>query len=95
MRLFANPTNLGDTASHAAAVGIDAKKLDACVAAGTHEGEIRADMDQAEAAGVGGTPSFLLAVPDASTGKLKAVKMLTGAQPFAAFKAELDAMLAK
>lgn len=92
-RLFANPRTIADAASHAAAVGLDGAKLDACLAAGTFAADIRRDMDQAAAAGVQGTPSFLLAVPDAATGKLKPVKLIMGALPFAGFSEQIDAVL--
>lgn len=94
-RLFANPQSIGQTASHAAAVGLDARKFDACLSSGKFAADIRADMDQAEAAGVQGTPSFFLAVSDAATGKLKPVRFLTGAQPFENFRAQIEAVLAE
>ncbi|RPJ69978.1 MAG: hypothetical protein EHM24_16935 [Acidobacteria bacterium] len=92
-RLFSNPQAIAQTASHAAAVELDPKRFEACVASGKFAEDIRADMAQAEAAGVQGTPSFFLAVSDPATGKLKPVRFLTGAQPFANFKAQIDAVL--
>jgi len=92
-RLFANPRTITETATHAAAVGIDAKPFDACLGSGKFAADVRADMAQAEAAGVQGTPSFFLAVADPATGKLRPVRFLSGAQPFANFKAEIDAVL--
>jgi protein-disulfide isomerase len=94
-RLFANPQAIAQTASHAAAVGLDAQRFDACLGAGKFAGDIRKDMAQAEAAGVEGTPSFFLAVGDPATGKLKPVRFISGAQPFASFKAQIDAALAE
>jgi protein-disulfide isomerase len=93
-RLFANPQTLTQAASHAAAVGLDAARFDSCVTSGKYGPEIRKDMEQAEAAGVEGTPSFFLATADAQTGKLKPVRFITGAQPFSNFKALIDAALA-
>jgi protein-disulfide isomerase len=94
-RLFANPQTIAQTASHAAAVGLDARSFDACLASGKFAADIRKDMAQAEAAGVQGTPSFFIAATDPATGRLKPVRFLTGAQPFANFKAQLDAALAE
>ena len=91
--LFSNPQAIAQPTSHAAAVQLDAKRFDACVASGKFDADIRKDMEQAEAAGVQGTPSFFLAVPDPATGRLKAVRFITGAQPFANFKAMIDAAL--
>jgi protein-disulfide isomerase len=94
-RLFANPQTITQSASHAAAVGIDAGRFDACLGSGKFAADIRKDMAQAEAAGVEGTPSFFLAVADGTTGKLKTVRFITGAQPFANFRAQIDAALAE
>ena len=92
-RLFANPRTIGDAASHAAAVGLESARFDACLASGQHASAIRSDIAMAEAAGVGGTPSFFLAVTDMSTGRLKPVRFMTGAQPFANFKAQIEAVI--
>jgi protein-disulfide isomerase len=83
-RLFANPQAIAQTASHAAAVGLDAKSFEACLDSGKFAADIRKDIAQAEAAGVQGTPSFFLAV-----------RFFTGAQPFANFKMQIDAVLAE
>ena len=93
-RLFANPQTITNTASHAAAVGLDAKRFDACLASDKHAAGIRSDMSMAQSAGIEGTPSFILATTDTATGKLKPLKLITGAQPFANFKAQIDAALA-
>ena len=92
-RLFSNPQAIADTASHVAAVGLDRGRFDACLASERFAADIRKDMAQAEDVGVQGTPSFFLAVADPATGKLKSVRFLTGAQPFANFKAQIDAVL--
>jgi protein-disulfide isomerase len=94
-RLFSNPLGVAQTASHVAAVGLEAGKFDACLASGKFAADIRKDMDQAQAAGVQGTPSFFLAITDPTSGKLKTVRFITGAQPFANFKALIDAALAE
>jgi predicted DsbA family dithiol-disulfide isomerase len=93
-RLFANPQTIGEVAPHAAAVGLDTRQLDACLSSGKYSGEIRKDIAQAQAVGVEGTPSFFLAVSDPATGKLKPVRFARGAQPYANFKAQIDAVLA-
>jgi protein-disulfide isomerase len=93
-RLFANPNSIADAAGHAAALGIDAKKLDACLASGKYAGGIRADMSQAQSLGIEGTPSFLLAIPDAASGKMKPIRLITGARPFSSFQGMIDAALA-
>ena len=94
-RLFANPQTITQTASHAAAVGLDPGRFDACLGSEKVSEDVRTDMAQAHAAGVEGTPSFFLAVADPVTGKLKPVRLITGAQPFSNFKAQIDAALAE
>jgi protein-disulfide isomerase len=92
-RLFANPQALPDAASHAAAVGIDARRFDTCLASGKFAGDIRSDMSMAQAAGIEGTPSFILATTDAATGKVKPLRLITGARPFASFQSLIDGAL--
>ncbi len=92
-RLFANPRAIDDAAGHAAAVGLDKARFDACLRDRKFAMDIRRDMSQAEAIGVEGTPSFVVAVNDPATGKLKPLRFFTGAQPFANFKAQIDAVL--
>ena len=93
-RLFANPQTLTDAASHAAAVGLDAKRLDACLASGKFTGEIRADIALAQRIGIEGTPTFFLATTDPSSGKLKPFRLLSGARPFSSFQSMIDSALA-
>jgi predicted DsbA family dithiol-disulfide isomerase len=93
-RLFSNPQSIADAASHAAALGLDARKLDGCLASGKHAAGIRADMSQAQSLGIEGTPSFVLAIPDAASGNLKPVRLITGARPFSSFQSTIDAALA-
>ena len=92
-RLFSDPRNIADTAAHAAAVGLDAKQFESCLGVRKFADDIRKDLAQAEAAGVQGTPSFFLAVNDPATGKLKPIRFISGAQPFANFKTQIDAVL--
>jgi len=92
-RLFANPRAIDETASHAEAIGLDGGRFEACLAGNRFADDIRSDMAQAASAGVAGTPSFFLAVADPATGKLRPVRFITGAQPFANFKEQIDAVL--
>jgi protein-disulfide isomerase len=61
-RLFANPRALSDAdlRAHAEALGLDLAKYDACRQGTTHRTRIEADMAEANAAGVSGTPGFVL-----------------------------------
>lgn len=64
--------------------GIDAQKFDGCLDSGEKAAIVERDFAEGVQAGVSGTPSFLI------NGK-----PLVGAQPFSAFKAAIDAELAK
>jgi protein-disulfide isomerase len=92
-RMFANPQTVTQAALHGTALGLDLTRIDACLASGQAAAEIRKDMSQAAAAGVEGTPSFLLATGDPGSGKLKPLRLIVGARPYEAFKAQIDAAL--
>jgi protein-disulfide isomerase len=94
-RLFANPQTVTQVSIHAVALGLDATRMDACLAARRPDPDIRKDMSVAAAVGVEGTPSFLLATTDSATGKLKPFRLIVGAQPFENFKKQIDAALAE
>lgn len=94
-RLFANQQTIDSWSAHAEAVGLDAARFDACLTSGKHAAEIRSDLAQAQAAGVTGTPGFFLAITDPSSTKVRTLRAIKGAQPFAAFKAQIDALLAE
>ena len=94
-RLFANQPTLDSWDAHAEAVGLDMARFEACLNSGQQEAEIRRDMTQAQIAGVTGTPGFFLAVADSSPTKVKTLRAIVGAQPYAAFKAQIDALLAE
>lgn len=80
-RLFANPNQLTDAGfkAHAAALGLDTAKFNACVDSHQTKAEVDRDLKDANDAGVSSTPSFFI------NGR-----SLDGAQPFAAFKRLID-----
>jgi protein-disulfide isomerase len=84
-RLFANPRKLGDAdlKEHAAALNLDTAKFNACVDGHKYQERVLGDMRDGEAVGVNGTPAFFI------NGR-----MLSGAQPFDAFKKIIDEELA-
>lgn len=95
-RLFANARNLEPWSGHAEALGLDTAAFSTCMENETHAAAVRADMAEARKAGASGTPSFVLAETDlADPSKVKGLAFLRGAQPFAAFKAEIDKALAE
>jgi len=80
-RLFANQQRLGvsDLKQHAADLGLDAARFNACVDSHKYTEYVEADMDAGNEAGVNGTPAFFI------NGRL-----ISGAQPFEEFKKIID-----
>lgn len=94
-RLFANQRALEPWSGHAQALGLDTAAFENCLTSDRHAAAVRADMAEASKAGATGTPSFVLAETDPSDpSKVKGIAFLRGAQPFAAFKTEIDKALA-
>jgi protein-disulfide isomerase len=93
--LFQNQAALGpeQLPVHAKTLGLDEAKFGQCLESGRFAADIRKDIADAGAAGITGTPSFLVGVvqPD---GRVKVMKKLVGAKPYAEFKAAFDSLLA-
>jgi protein-disulfide isomerase len=70
--------------SYAADLGLDTATFDDCLDSGKNTAEVQKDIQDGQAYGVGGTPAFFI------NGQL-----VSGAQPFANFKAVIDAALQK
>lgn len=69
---------------YAADLGLDTNKFNTCLDTGAMKAEIAKDMQDGQAVGIKGTPGFII------NGK-----MVSGAQPYANFKAVIDAALAQ
>ena len=93
-QLFGNQKTLDTWTTHAEAVGLDTAQFETCLSSSKYAAEVRKDIAQAQKAGITGTPAFLLATTDPASSKVRSVRFLSGAQPFAAFKAQIDAVLA-
>ncbi len=94
-RLFDDQKALVPVKPHAEAIGLDVAAFEECMGSGRHAKAIRSDMAQASAAGVTGTPGFIVAETDPKDpSKVKGKSFIRGAQPFSAFKSALDAALA-
>lgn len=93
-RLFESQKSLEPWTAHAQAIGLDMAKFEDCLNSSRSADEVRKDMAEARKAGITGTPAFFLAYTDPSSSKVKTVAGVKGAQPFAAFKAEIDKLLA-
>jgi protein-disulfide isomerase len=94
-RLFANAEQLApeSLADHAAGIGLDREAFNACLESGRQAEKIQKDIAEGSKLGVIGTPAFFLGVSDGSN--IKDVKRIRGAQPFALFKQQIDALLAE
>lgn len=84
-RLFDSQDKLSnaDLKQHAAALGLDTAKFNACFDAQKYKQDVDADLEAGQEAGVSGTPAFFI------NGRV-----LSGAQPFEAFKRIIDEELA-
>jgi len=93
-RLFANQNTLAPEAllKHGEALGLDTTRFKECLDSGKHADQIKAAMAEGQKAGITGTPGFLLGFVEAD-GKVKATKKISGAVPYANFKATIDEML--
>src|SRR5262249_417451 len=92
-RLFANQAMLDAWTAHAQAVGLDVAAFETCMRSGKHAAAIRAAQALGQSAGVTGTPAFALALTDPNSTKVKVLRTLRGAQPFSAFKTQIEALL--
>ena len=86
--------NPEDLVKYAETLGLDMPKFKECLDSGKHADEIKKDIAEGQKAGVSGTPSSLIGwVQDDGT-TVKAVKIVKGAQPYAAFKEAIESLLA-
>jgi protein-disulfide isomerase len=99
-RLFQNPRTL-DTPNlerYAQSIELDMDRFSKCLESGEYAAEIRKDMADAEAANIQGTPNFVIGLAnpkDPRDTRIKVLKVITGAHPYASFKKALDAALAE
>lgn len=94
-RLFARQRALEPWGAHAEALGLDAAAFDECLTSDRYAAAVRRDMAEAGRVGASGTPSFVIARTDPNDPtKVEGISFIRGAQPFAVFKAQLDAALA-
>jgi protein-disulfide isomerase len=93
-QMFANQTALAqpNLLQYAQGLGLDAGKFQACLD-GKTAAHVREDSAEAQKLGAGSTPTFFIGQvqPD---GKVKLLRKITGAQPYATFRAALQGLLA-
>lgn len=88
------PVQPGDLERHARAAGVNVETYRTCVKAGLAREDVRADVEQARRLGLAGTPGFAIGLRDDEE-RVRVMQRIGGAQPYAAFKAVLDALLDK
>lgn len=95
-RLFENQQALEPWRAHAEAIGLDGDEFQACLDSGKYAGTVNRDMAEAKKAGASGTPSFVLGTTDPDDpNKVVGLTFIRGAQPFAAFKSQIEQALAQ
>jgi protein-disulfide isomerase len=95
-RLFTNQNALArkDLSAYAQALGLNVGSFDKCVDDGSAAESIRKDMADSDKAGARGTPTFYVGLTEPNSSEVKAVRVIRGAQPYAAFKEAIDSLLA-
>tara|TARA_B100000676_G_scaffold307525_1_gene366197 strand:+ start:2327 stop:2716 length:390 start_codon:yes stop_codon:yes gene_type:complete len=93
-RLFeaAQGVAAGEFESMAADIGLNASTFAACVESQQKQALVTESRLSAEAMGITGTPTFVLGRSD---DEAVAGDVIVGAQPYAAFKARIDRLLAE
>jgi len=94
--LFQNQSSLDaeQLAGYAKTLGLSDTGFEQCLQGGRFAEAIKKDIADAGTAGISGTPTFLIGVVQPGDGRVKVVKKLVGAKPYAEFKAAIDGMLA-
>src|SRR6266496_63265 len=93
-RLFANQNSLEPAmlTGHAQAIGVVAKKFQACLDSGKYAAEIRKGIAEATKYGITGTPTTVIGLTQPNDKTIKVVKVIRGAQNISAFKEALDSL---
>jgi protein-disulfide isomerase len=95
-RLFKNQQALDakEMLGHATVLGLEVPKFQQCLEGGKYAAGVKKDQEEGQKLGVKGTPAFFFGIADPKDpSKMKAVSMLSGAQPMTAFKDALDKLL--
>ena len=94
-RLFNNQQQLQPAAleKHAEALGLDVQGFKTCLDSSKYSDKITASLKEGQKVGVTGTPAFFLGYTQGDGAEVKAVKFLSGALPFTAFKDNIDKLL--
>jgi protein-disulfide isomerase len=93
--LFHNQTALTpeQLPAYAKDLGLSEGPFQQCLDTARFAADIKKDIADAGTVGVSGTPTFLIGVVQPGDGRVKVVKKLVGAKPYAEFKAAFDSLL--
>jgi len=83
-----------DIDESAAKLGLDTAKLDACMASTRFADVIKRSSEEAAKMNIEGTPTFVIGTIGPNGNIVSVKKTIVGAQPFGAFKAVIDPLLA-
>ncbi len=86
-------TSVEELAAVAQALGVNMDKYNTCMSENRYKGQIDKDFADGQAAGVQGTPGFVIGVLD-KDGNVEG-KLIAGAYPYESFKVLIDEMLGK
>lgn len=94
-RLFENPTSFTvyNLTQSAEAVGLNKETFQQCLNKNEYETEVQSDFADGLKAGVNQTPTFFLGLTEPNSPKVKVLTVITGAKPYAVFKAAIDSAL--
>jgi protein-disulfide isomerase len=97
IQLFSNQRALlpPQLEKYAANIGLNVGAYKSCVESSKYAAKVRHDFDAAANLGVEGTPTFVIGRAGTADSKMKAVKVLVGAQTFDTFKEAIDAVLSE
>jgi protein-disulfide isomerase len=84
----------GDIDERAAKLGLDAAKLDACMASTRFADVIKRNSEEAAKMNIEGTPTFVIGTINPHGNTVSVKKTIVGARPYDSFKAVIDPLLA-
>lgn len=96
--IFGDPKRISPSAlkQHAATIGLDMAAFTSCLGDSRYAAQIRRDQAEGQKLGVRGTPTFLLGATDpADPTRLRATKLIRGAQPLAVFRQAIEEILSE
>ncbi|MFL6211720.1 MAG: DsbA family protein [Pyrinomonadaceae bacterium] len=94
-QLFSNQQALGvrELSLHAQAIGLNVPTFQQCLFSDKYMPKIRAGIAAASNVGIQATPTFLFGLTTPNSPEVKVLKLVSGAQPYTAFKAAIDSLL--